>query len=241
MMVERQRDGSRARAADTSPVRGMATEDLLRHDPERFVALLREALQRPLPGLEAQRAMAPRHRRLTPEAGVVPRTAAVLVPLFPDDEGVSLLLTRRAATLRHHGGEISFPGGGWEEGDTTLAATALREAQEEIGLPGSSVDLLGSLTPLYVPPSRNCVHPFVGWIGQLPPLRYNRAEVAQLLRVPLVACLRPNARQERTWWRDGRRYQAPGYGVNGFYIWGATAMVLSELLAVIRRIGEERP
>ncbi len=219
---------------------GMETEALLQHDPEQFVALLREALQCPLPGLEAQRVMAPRHRRLTPEMGVVPRTAAVLVPLFLADEGVSLLLTRRAATLRHHGGEISFPGGGWEEGDATLAETALREAQEEIGLPSSSVDLLGPLTPLYVPPSRNCVHPFVGWIKRLPPLRYNRAEVAQLLRVPLVVCLHPDTRQERTWWRGGRRYQAPGYEVDGFYIWGATAMVLSELLAVIRRMGKER-
>jgi len=209
------------------------------HTPQQLIEGLSRQLEAPLPGLSAQRRMAPYPRRLQPEPGTQPRHSAVLIPLYPAEGHIHVIFTVRAATLNHHSSEISFPGGTREASDPTLENTALREVAEEIALPPAHVTLLGALTPLYIPPSHNLVQPFVGWIAAPPPLHANPAEVAAILQLPLARFLEPEAVQHRTWLWKGERLQVPCYQIDTHCIWGATAMIFSELLTLISRNGTE--
>jgi len=175
------------------------------------------------------RSAAPASRRLKP--------AGVLVPLVNRPEGVTILLTQRTAHLQKHAGQISFPGGGMEPDDPDLQATALRETEEEIGLPPDKVEILGALD-LYETSTGYGVAPVVGWIEPPIELAIDPFEVAEAFEVPLSFVLDPanHARESRT--RDGSRrfYYVLQYG--RYYIWGATAGMLvnlSEVLADERR------
>jgi 8-oxo-dGTP pyrophosphatase MutT (NUDIX family) len=162
--------------------------------------------------------------------GKSPHDAAVLLPLYgwPDDPG--LIFTERRADLRRHAGEISFPGGRPDEGDTDLAATALRESQEEIGLDPAVVKLGEQLptTGTFVTGYR--IHPFVGHIphpGELD-LKPNPAEVETVLTFSLNL-LREGYAMRRLI-RRGIPLHTPTYEVEGHLIWGATARILGDLL-----------
>ena len=203
--------------------------------PEQFFADLAWGLRQSLPGREAQRHMAPPSRRLEPEPGSTPRQAAVLVPLHTNEGEVSLLLTLRQENLRHHGGEISFPGGAMEPTEHSFTETALREAQEEIHLSPAAVQVLGDLTPLYIPPSHNLVHPVVGWLTQRASWSTNPAEVQKIFSVPLRRLLAPETARRKIQIRHGETRVIPCYQVGEHCIWGATAMVLSELLFLIQK------
>lgn len=198
--------------------------------PER----LRHALASSLPGAAVQRRMAPLPRARRPAPHVTPRQSAVLALFHPTDAGPALLFTLRPTGLAHHGGQISFPGGGREPQDAGLAQTALRETEEELGVPAHVVALLGRLTSLYIRPSRNMVHPFVGWCAQLPPLHPDISEVEKVLDVPLRTLLAPESRGSYRWCFRGKWRTAPSYQIDGNHIWGATAMMLCELLEVVR-------
>lgn len=204
----------------------------LRH-PEHFKERLNRRLEGSLPGREAQKQLAPHPRHLTPPPDKVPRQSAVLIPLLAYREEVHLLLTVRTTTLNHHGGEVSFPGGAMELGDADLFQTALREAQEEIGLEPDAVTLLGQLTDLYIPPSNNLVHPFVGWLADVALLQANPLEVERIFCVPLRFLLNIENRQQEQWKLHGQTLSVPFYRVNGDKIWGATAMMLGELLVLV--------
>jgi 8-oxo-dGTP pyrophosphatase MutT (NUDIX family) len=157
----------------------------------------------------------------------------VLALLYPCDGEPHLALTVRTSSLGHHRGQVSLPGGGREDSDASLEAAALREAEEEIGVDASSVQVLGALTPLYVPPSNNCIHPFVGLVRERPQFELDRNEVAELIEVPLAILLDPSTRREEEWDREGKPYQVPFYAIAGHKVWGATAMILAELIALI--------
>ncbi len=212
-----------------------------------FVHRLRTRLaERPLPGPAAQQTMAMRYRA-TPDLlsveGKDCREAAVLALLVPLADGEKggpsrpgVVLTQRHDDLPDHAGQIAFPGGRREPGETYVA-TALREAYEEVGLDAATVDVLGALTPLYIPPSNFCVHPFVGVVDGPPPLRPTDAEVRALLRVPLATLLAPATRRVEPWALGGRTVDVPFYDVDGHAVWGATAMMLAELLACCRAVG----
>jgi 8-oxo-dGTP pyrophosphatase MutT (NUDIX family) len=196
---------------------------------------VRAAMRGPLPGPEAQITMAPRPRSLVPPPGVEPRQAGVLLLLYPLHGRLRLALTVRTPDLNHHGGQISLPGGGWEEGDTSLQETALREAQEEIGVPADGLELLGPLTPLYIPPSNNVIHPFVAHLPGRPAFYPDPTEVAALLEVPLDLLLDPATRREEDWIWRGAPLHVPFYAVGEHKVWGATAIVLAEFLALLTR------
>lgn len=199
-----------------------------------FIDRLRERLTGPLPGASAQLTMAPA-TRTTPSATAVDgkncREAGVLALFFPQDDVPTLVLTVRRDHLTDHAGQIAFPGGRREAGET-LRQTALREAHEEVDLPPDRVDVLGALTPLYIPPSNFCVHPFVSAVLYAPDLRPTDAEVGAILRVPLLHLLAPSTVTYETWTLHGRRVEVPFFDVDGHKVWGATAMMLAELLAL---------
>jgi len=196
-------------------------------------------LQQPLPGHAAHETMAPRYaarqdaltieHKDCREAGVL----ALLLP--PEQTAPSVVLTVRRDHLPDHPGQISFPGG-QREGDETLTETALREAHEEIALDPGSVQVIGPLTPLYIPPSNFCVHPFIGVVFHEPDLHPTDREVGTVLRVPLRHLLAPSTRVVETWTLHGTEVDVPYYDVEEHTVWGATAMMLAELLAVIRDV-----
>ena len=197
---------------------------------------LTERLGQPLPGHEAHLAMAPRYPARRADLSVDERdcrTAGVLILLLPQEDDPTVVLTVRREHLPNHAGQISFPGG-QREGDESLLDAALREAEEEVALPPSSVRVLGRLTPLYIPPSDFCVHPFVGRPESAPELCPADEEVERVLRVPLAHLLDPATHSTETRRLGGTDVEVPYYDVAGHTVWGATAMMLAEFLAVVR-------
>lgn len=204
---------------------------------------IKAALCRPLPGREAQ-------QRMAPDSGVAPlpsrdrkpKQSGVLVLLYPSPETgeLFLLLTRRTETVGDHKGQISLPGGGVEPHDTTVSDTAMREACEEVGVCSDDIRLLGPLTPLYIPPSNFCVHPFVAYVPYRPPFMPQPEEVAELLEVPLTHLLDERNMVEEEWVLEGASTRVPFFQIHGHKVWGATAVVLAEFAAVLKGICEAK-
>jgi 8-oxo-dGTP pyrophosphatase MutT (NUDIX family) len=154
--------------------------------------------------------------------------AAVLVPMFGWPDRPGLVFTERRSDLRRHAGEISFPGGRQDEPDEDLRSTALREAQEEIGLDPAQVELAGALPPIGTYVTSYKVHPFVGLIPEGLPLRPNPAEVETVLTFELEK-LR-DAYAMRRLVRRGVPVRTPTFEVDSHMIWGATGRILRDLL-----------
>jgi 8-oxo-dGTP pyrophosphatase MutT (NUDIX family) len=180
--------------------------------------------------------MAPPMRQTQPGPGDRPRSSAVLALLHTTPHGLALIFTLRPTSLHHHGGQISFPGGGAEPSDLTYADAALRETEEELGISTHDIRILGEMTPLFIAPSQNIVHHFVGWLPVLPPLNPDPVEVDSVLQVSLNDLLDPRSLDTHHWSRNGTVLSAPCYRVGETCIWGATAMMLNELLEIIRRL-----
>ena len=157
-----------------------------------------------------------------------PRPASVLVPLYVRERALHVLLTRRTETVEHHKGQVSFPGGVAEEGDADPWATALRETEEEIGVPAAAVRRLGEL-PRVLTVTGFEISPFVGAIPWPVELDLEEREVAEVLEVPLAWLLDPASSSERTLTWNGREVRTPVYAWRGHVIWGATARIVSEL------------
>jgi 8-oxo-dGTP pyrophosphatase MutT (NUDIX family) len=181
----------------------------------------------------AQKKMTPTARENHREPGRPGRVrlGGVLVLLFPLHGELQLVLTRRRDDLNSHPGQMSFPGG-QHEAQETLLMTALRETEEEIGISTRSLEVIGELTPLYIPPSDFEVHPFVAWYcnGNRPSFSPNPGEVAEIIEVPLRHLLDPSSRSEQPWDFQGHSITVPYYSVDEHKVWGATAMMISELV-----------
>jgi 8-oxo-dGTP pyrophosphatase MutT (NUDIX family) len=158
------------------------------------------------------------------------RPAAVLVPLFEKDGEANVVLTKRPDTMPTHQGEVSFPGGGVRPGiDAGLRDAALREAEEEIGLPPAAVDVVAELDTLATVGSRFTITPFVGLVDALPQLVPHPGEVVKILDVPLSELLDDEAFHEEFWGSPDRAISF--FELPGETVWGATARVLVAFLA----------
>lgn len=170
------------------------------------------------------------HDRGLPATG---RTSAVLVPLYELDGEPMVLLTRRSPTLRSHTHEVAFPGGRHDETDADHIETALREAEEEVGLDPSLVDIVGALDWFVTGGSGSLVHPFVGRLATPPiGLVANPGEVEAILPVRLSELLLDEVWREERWTRDGTEAPVTFFELHGDTIWGATGNMLRQLLTI---------
>jgi 8-oxo-dGTP pyrophosphatase MutT (NUDIX family) len=197
-------------------------------------AFLRRRLDNPLPGPEAQRRFAPVPHLdgwSPDDQPAEARRAAALVLLYPGTTGPAIALTERHADLPHHPGQISLPGGGLMAGESPRAA-ALREAEEEIGVPSDHVRLLGPLSSLWIPVSNFVLHPFVAVTDTMPAFVPHPREVAAIVEADLARLLDRASIQWASRDRRGQHIDYPYFDVGGRTVWGATAMVLSEFVAL---------
>lgn len=208
-----------------------------------FADALRARLATALPGLEAQLRMAPQPRPGWDPLALPPglRDAAGLLLVYPHDGMWHLPLTLRASALRHHTGQVSLPGGRVDGGET-LEQAALREAFEEVGILPAAVEILGRLSPLHIPVSNHLLHPIVGIAAERPTFRIAEAEVARLIEVPLAHLRAPDTVR----WEQRVRERPPSvlmdvpyFSVDDTRVWGATAMVLAEFLAVMDALDDD--
>ena len=168
-----------------------------------------------------------------PSSGKPLREAAVLIPLYVRDKELWTLFTRRTDQVEHHKGQISFPGGMREETDQTLWDTAVRETEEEIGIPSKSVRYLGELQR-FVTITDFEVYPYVGATPYPVEFRPHEREVEQIIEVPLSYLMDPQVVEERDLTWQGRVVQTLIFHYRGHAIWGATARILANFLAVLR-------
>ena len=204
---------------------------------------IRQVVAGSLPGRIGQIEMAPQRPDGQPNRWDIPddcREAGVLLLCYPQLNRLSaalelhLILTRRHEYPGVHSGQISFPGGRRETGET-LKTTALRETMEEIGVAPNRLQVLGELSPLYTPPSNFCIYPFVAYSPVYPNFQPDPKEVAEIVEAPLSHLLDPVNRKEEIW--DFEKYgqrRVPFFDVFGHKVWGATAMILSEFLMLLR-------
>jgi len=204
-----------------------------------IVARLAARLAEPLPGVNAQLLMAPRPREGWRSQSLPDdlRPAAALILLYPVDGEATLPLIVRSTHLARHSGQVSLPGGAVEPGEG-IAAAAVREAHEEIGVDAAAVRVLGELTPLHIPVSGFLLHPVVGVCDTRPVFRPDDHEVARIVEVPLARLADRECVRLRIRTHEGRDYEVPYFALEGEQVWGATAMVLSELLVAA---GDDAP
>jgi 8-oxo-dGTP pyrophosphatase MutT (NUDIX family) len=201
---------------------------------------LRRALERPLPGLSAQLKMAPAYRIEALRNRAVPadaKDAGVMILFYPHRDELFFPLTKRTESLESHKGQISLPGGACEGDETTLAA-AFRETCEELGVCPDTWEILGRLTSLYIPPSGFLVAPYITFCGAHPSFCPDPSEVAELIETPLSLLLQPKVIVWEEWTLQGNRVMVPYFNIYGHTVWGATAMILSELIYIL---GELKP
>jgi 8-oxo-dGTP pyrophosphatase MutT (NUDIX family) len=180
-------------------------------------------------------------RQMTPGPGTVPREAAALLLFYPYAGELWFPLTVRTNHLPQHRGEVSLPGGATDPEDAGPIATALRESYEELGIEYVSVEVGGTLAPIYIPPSNFRLTPVVGFARTPPHYRPNPEEIATVFCVPLRHVLDPATITVEIWTLHGTQMHVPFFALEGYKVWGATALVLSELVARLRRLLADAP
>jgi 8-oxo-dGTP pyrophosphatase MutT (NUDIX family) len=204
---------------------------------EDFIQRLRNRLAGDLPGEEAQFLMAPMARPRMSEAlamTVQQRQSAVLLYLFPQQGDWRIVLMKRPDYEGAHGGQVSIPGGRLESGEKHKQA-ALREFEEETGVSVSSRQLLGNLSELFIPPSNFLVKPFVAYATDRPCFDPDPVEVEEIIELPILTLMNDvTVKRDQVCLSSGDWVETPYFEVEGHMVWGATAMILSELKEILR-------
>ena len=202
---------------------------------EELINNIQSALGNELPGERSQRSM-----RATPKKRIhyesnrenaIP--AAVLILFYHKNGHNYFILTERTHAVDTHKGQISLPGGSREDGED-LHFTAMRETEEEIGIPVKDINLIGAMSPLYVPVSGFIIHPFVGWLDEEPEYVINVDEVESVFSVSLDDLLDDEKVKQEEWNLYGMPIDVPYFYFHHFKVWGATAMMLSELKDILK-------
>jgi 8-oxo-dGTP pyrophosphatase MutT (NUDIX family) len=207
---------------------------------DRFPESLINELQKGLPGTEVQWQMASSDRMVrnfprTPSDDA--RAASVLILLYPNNGSVYTVFMQRPDYNGVHGGQISFPGGKQEPSDENAIHTALREANEETGIDTGKLEIIGTLTPLFIPVSNTLVTPVVAWIGEKPAFHHDINEVVFLFDADIRRFYDPAILKTKPLLVGEETLDVRYYDYEGNVIWGATAMILHELLVILRRGG----
>lgn len=213
--------------------------------PDALLAALREGFQRPLPGHEGFQEIGGYRR---PDLAQVlaqqppPRESAVLILLYPVDGTLHTMLMLRPVYQGVHSAQVSFPGGKREPADVDLRATAKREFHEETGARPSELTVLGELSRVYIPPSRMLVTPVVAHATALGPVQPDPREVEALIPAPLDELLFGDIlkRAERYIQVMDRAVDVPYWDIGGHMVWGATALMIAELRAMLKHLNPSR-
>jgi 8-oxo-dGTP pyrophosphatase MutT (NUDIX family) len=205
-----------------------------------WIRKVEQALQQPLPGAEAHRLMSPGGRGDTEtylqNLQEPAKISAVMLLLFADEGEFKMVLTKRHTYAGVHSGQISFPGGKHEPLDADYMHTAYRETFEEVGIPQEEIQLVGSLSRIYIPPSNFLVYPFVGFCPGTPLFKTDPVEVDQLILPPVNTLLGDEIVKEgvfKTGGQTGWEIRAPYFAIENEKVWGATAAILSEFKAIL--------
>lgn len=182
--------------------------------------------------LRIKRVLSHRTPRLIEDRKAIFTHAAVLIPIFRDRGAYGILFTKRSNKVEAHKGQISFPGGRVDKGDASLLDTALRETQEEIGLPRETVEVLGRMDDARTMSSNYVVHPFVGLIPYPYPFTLSSHEVEKLILVPFSLFFAPEKLVPVQY--EDSTYQSLTYAYDGEVIWGATARIMQNLVNILR-------
>jgi 8-oxo-dGTP pyrophosphatase MutT (NUDIX family) len=203
---------------------------------QHIISCLKIELSNPLPGKTAHSKVLPPDRILDPPAGLNVNQAGVLLLLFPDKGKLNTVFIRRPSFMKNHAGQIAFPGGQLESKDKDLMETALREAVEEIGINAGEVEIIGQLSPIYVNVSNFLIQPFIGLSLNVPAFQIDTNEVTGIHIIPIEDFVNPGTLQSQKVDTTHGFNDFPGYLIDDIFIWGATAMILSEFIEVYNRI-----
>lgn len=195
-----------------------------------------------LPGEEAHHKLVPM-QRIEELAGINinernPNKAGVMAVFYPGKDGLTKLVLILRKTYRGvHSNQIGFPGGRAELSDRDLIHTALRETEEEVGIPQSQINVIKELTRLYIPPSNFWVHPFMGFLDHTPIMVRQESEVKQILEIKLDHFLdNKNLIKKKLSTSYAGNIEVPAFLLNGHVVWGATAMMLSEIKVMLEKV-----
>ena len=194
-------------------------------------------IMRPLPGQAAHAKVSPSKRLATDDYlsnNPSYKSGCVTILLFPDQEIVRLLLMERSVGNNPHSGQISFPGGKKEMDDQSLEETALRETYEEVGIDPAQINLIGKISDIYIPGSNYLVHPFLGYSMAKPETKLNPLEVKSILIPSLELFLSDDLPKAEFQSKLAGLIEAPYYSFENHKIWGATAMMIRELVEMIK-------
>ena len=204
---------------------------------QEFIESLKIKLAQPLPGQIAHQSALPPNRKasdIKALEGSETKKAAVLILIENNQNQAEIVFILRSTYNGTHSGQISFPGGKREKGDSDYLETALRETEEEIGINRTDLKVMGALSPIYIPPSNFLVYPFVAFSHSVLNKRAEEKEVANIYTINLEQLFAKETLKETNInHSSGQVYKVPAFNINGLKIWGATAMILAELKHVV--------
>jgi 8-oxo-dGTP pyrophosphatase MutT (NUDIX family) len=200
---------------------------------------IKSLLQKPLPGLHSHLKLAPPTRKQELEnakkASLYAKKSAVMILLFHEAGVLKVVFIRRSFYVGIHAGQMAFPGGRFEETDSSVEETAFREIEEEIGIKSDDIELLGRISDIYVPPSNFLISVFVGYLANKPVYLPDEREVAEVIEIDFNEFLMPDAITQKSFFvpSSNQTVLAPCYQTSKCDIWGASAMVMSELIDML--------